>query len=117
MAPRRKAPRNFVPEDLDQAVAFHRPRVRRIQLWRKDNRGRPTHWIHLGRFGVGRAGELLQAIERRFGGGIYRAKLLGPWLPQRGREAFLQQLTFQIPGVPSPRITQRLAALGYRTSP
>ena len=114
MAPRRKAPRNFVPEDLDQAVAFHRPRVRRIQLWRKDNRGRPTHWIHLGRFGVGQRGELLQAIEKRFGGGIYRCKLLGPWLPDKGRDAFLQQLTFRIRGVPTPETARRLERLGYR---
>ena len=112
MAPRRKAPRNFAPEDLDQAIAFHGPRVARIQLWRRANRGRPGVWLHLGRFGPQK--DLLTAIERRFGGGIYRCKLLGPWLPDQGRDAFLQQVTFRIHGAPTSETAHRLERLGYR---
>lgn len=44
-----KAPRRFTPQDIEAAITFHRTRVRRIQLWRRANRGRPGIWIHLGR--------------------------------------------------------------------
>ena len=115
MPVRPKAPRRFTTADLETVLQFHGARARRIQLWRRANRGRPGVWMHLGRLRP--RADLLGHIQDLFGGGIYRAKLLGPWLPHRGREAFLQQLTFHIPGYPTPRITQRLAALGYRSAP
>ena len=114
MPARPKAPRRFTTADLDTALQFHGARVRRIQLWRRVNRGRPGRWMHLGRLRP--RPDLLNRIQELFGGGTYRAKLLGPWLPHRGREAFLQQLTFDILGHPTPRIAQRLAALGYRST-
>ncbi len=115
MRVRPKAPRRFTIGDLEVALQFHGARVRRIQLWRRANRGRPGVWMHLGRLRP--RPDLLGRIQELFGGGRYRAKLLGPWLPQRGRELFLQQLTFDVSGYPTPRIVQRLVALGYRTSP
>lgn len=115
MPARSKAPRRFTTADLETALQFHGARVRRIQLWRRANRGRPGRWMHLGRLRPRL--DLLGLIHEAFGGGTYRAKLLGSWLPHRGQEAFLQQLTFHIPGYPTPRIAQRLAALGYRSTP
>ncbi|HYK11320.1 MAG TPA: hypothetical protein VEV39_11000 [Gemmatimonadales bacterium] len=110
-----KSPRHFTTADLDAAIQFHGARVRRIQLWRRANQRRPGKWMHLGRFRPRL--DLLNQIRVAFGGGTYRAKLLGPWLPRQRRDAFVQQVTFTLPGVPSSRMAQRLAALGYRTTP
>ncbi len=73
-----------------------------VVVWRR--RG-PGVWVYCGRFP--RAiweddpGELLETIQRRFGGGQYRAKIYGPWDPVRKHERFLCQVTFGIwqPGV------------------
>jgi hypothetical protein len=109
-----KAPRRFRPQDLEAAILFHRTRVRRIQLWRRANSGRPGIWIHLGRYRPYH--DLLLRIRSHFGGGHYRAKLLGPWLHNARREGFIQQVTFTLSGPPTEVTRQRLAKRGLRAA-
>lgn len=105
-----KAPRQFVARDVDEAIAFHRTRVRRVQLWRRAGRG---VWTHLGRYRP--FPDLVHRIRRYFGGGHYRVKLLGPWLSQARREPFIQQVTFTLSGPPTEITRRRLARLGHAT--
>jgi hypothetical protein len=105
-----KAPRHFVPQDLDAAIAYHGRRVCRVQIWRRFDHSRPVVWMHLGRYGPSR--DQLRRIQRHFGGGHYRVKLLGPWLPDARREVFLQQVTFSISGPPTQVTVQRIAKRG-----
>ena len=108
-----KAPRQHTPEDIDSAITYHGRRVRRVQIWRRASR-RPTVWIHLGRYGPRR--DQLRRIQLRFGGGRYRVKLLGPWLPDARREVFVQQVTFTINGPPTQVTLQRMAKRGLRAT-
>ena len=108
-----KAPRQLTPEDIDSAIAYHGRRVRRVQIWRLASR-RPAGWIHLGRYGPSR--DQLRRIQRHFGGGHYRVKLLGPWLPDARREVFVQQVTFSISGPPTQVTLQRMARRGLRAA-
>lgn len=107
-----KAPRQVTPQDVEAAILFHRNRVRRIQLWRRVNVGRPGIWMHLGRYRP--HPDLLVRIRSRFGGGRYRAKLLGPWLPGARREEFLQQVTFTLSGSPTEVTLRRIKAWRFR---
>jgi hypothetical protein len=107
-----KAPRQHTPEDIDSAIACHGRRVRRVQIWRLASRERPAVWIHLGRYGPSR--DQLRRIQRNFGGGHYRVKLLGPWLPVARREAFIQQVSFTLSGPPTDLALRRVAAWKLR---
>ena len=109
-----KAPRRLTPHDLETAILFHRTRVRRIQLWRRANSGRPGIWMHLCRYRP--YPDLLLRIRSQFGGGCYRAKLLGPWLHDARREGFIQQVTFTLSGPPTEVTIRRLAKRGLRAT-
>ena len=109
-----KAPRHFAPQDIDAAIAYHGRRVRRVQIWRRVDHSRPVIWMHLGRYGPSR--DQLRRIHRHFGGGHYRVKLLGPWLPSARREGFIQQVSFTISGPPTRVTLQRMANRGLRAT-
>ena len=109
-----KAPRHFSPQDIDAAIAYHGRRVRRVQIWRRVDHSRPVIWMHLGRYGPSR--DQLRRIHRHFGGGHYRVKLLGPWLPRARREGFIQQVSFTITGPPTQVTLRRMANRGLRAT-
>ena len=81
------------PDYLDGIVREYGPRVRVVQLWRRLD-WRRNVWTYLGR--VPPEVCEFELIGRRFGGGSYRAKLLGRWDPQRRQEEYLEQVTFAI---------------------
>jgi hypothetical protein len=77
----------------DIVVAHLRPHARMVALWRQDD-ARPGRWVYLERM---YAQELsFDEVIQRYGGGDYRAKILGKWDPARRREAYLTQVTFSI---------------------
>ena len=77
----------------DIVVAHLRPHARVVAIWRNDeaHRGR---WVYLERM-YAQEFSLDEVIER-YGGGEYRAKILGRWDRARRREEYLMQLTFGI---------------------
>ena len=82
--------RNF-PDAIDEILSGYGPRVRVVQLWRRLDPMR-NEWTYIGRVPP----ELcdIELIGRRFGGGEYRAKLLGEWDGERRQEEYLEQVTF-----------------------
>ena len=82
--------------DLDGVVWFHEPWLQAVQLWRQ---GEPGTWVYLARLAPGDAH--LAAIQARFGGGWFKAKLFGRWRSGQRREAFLEQVSFGIEGSPT----------------
>src|SRR5712692_1240271 len=77
----------------DVVVAHLRPHARVVALWRQDE-AHPERWVYLERMP---AQELsFDAVIQRYGGGEYRAKILGKWDPARRREQYLIQIPFAI---------------------
>ncbi len=99
-----KAPRAF-QDDLESVLRFHEGRVCVVQLWRQ-RAGRRDRWDHLERLPPSEC--TLEDLKARFGGGVYRAKLLGRWMRRPRWEVYLEQLTFAIGGPPSAYTLQLL---------
>ena len=82
--------RNF-PDELDVILHGYGPRARVVQLWRQLD-GKPNVWTYLGRLDPAECEDVM--IGRRFGGGSYRAKILGAWDRERRREEYFEQVSF-----------------------
>src|SRR2546428_46462 len=69
-------PHRDFADDIDIIIHGYGPRVRVVQLWRRLDPTR-NEWTYIGRVPP----ELcdIEPIGNRFGGGEYRAKLLGEW--------------------------------------
>ena len=91
--PTKARPARPFPDYIDGIVREYGPRVRVVQLWRRLDRRRNV-WTYLGR--VPPESCEFELIGRRFGGGEYRAKLLGTWNRERRQEEYLEQVTFAI---------------------
>lgn len=84
--------RNF-PDAIDEILHGYGPRARVVQLWRQVD-GKSSLWTYLGRL-LPEQSEI-EMIGERFGGGWYRAKILGPWDPAQHREVYFEQVSFGI---------------------
>ena len=80
--------------DIPEVVVAHlRPHARVVAIWRQDDADR-ARWVYLERM---YAQEFtVDEVIQRYGGGDYRAKILGKWDPERRREAYLTQIPFAI---------------------
>jgi hypothetical protein len=87
-----RPPRHF-PDDLDEILRGYGQRARVVQLWRQLD-GKHDEWTYLGRLHPSQAG--VEQVAERFGGGWYRAKILGAWDRERRREEYFEQVTFGI---------------------
>ena len=81
------------PDDIDEILAGYGSRAQVVQLWRRLE-GTPDRWIHLGRLSPSEVG--FDIVARRFGGGRYRAKILGRWDRVKRREEYFEQVHFGI---------------------
>ena len=81
--------RNF-PDELDVILHGYGPRARVVQLWRQLD-GKPDVWTYLGRLDPAECEDVM--IGHRFGGGSYRAKILGAWDRERRREEYFEQVS------------------------
>ena len=80
--------------DIPEVVVAHlRPHARMVAIWRQDD-AHPERWVYLERMYAQEFS--VDEVIQRYGGGEYRAKILGKWDPARRREAYLMQLTFAI---------------------
>ena len=86
-------PHRYFPDDIEYIVQAYHPRVRVVQLWRLVD-GTHDRWIYLARLTPGQC--TIEYIARRFGGGDYRAKILGPWDPKQRYEQYLERVSFAI---------------------
>ncbi len=82
--------RNF-PDAIDEILHGYGPRARVVQLWRQLD-GKRDVWTYLGRFQPEQCE--IELIGDRFGGGWYRAKILGAWDRARRREEYFEQVSF-----------------------
>jgi len=98
---RRARPARPFPDDLDEIIREYGRRARVVQLWRRVDSAQ-NQWTHLGRLSPAECE--LGLLAERFGGGSYRAKILGAWDPVRRQEEYLEQVTFGI-ARPLRRIT------------
>ena len=76
---------------IDEIVRGYGPRVRVVQLWRRVDGARNV-WTYLGRLAPEQCE--IELIGKHFGGGEYRANLLGEWDTERRQEEYLEQVTF-----------------------
>jgi len=86
----------------DIVVAHLRPYARMVAVWRQDD-ARPGRWVYLERMYAQEFS--VDEVIQRYGGGDYRAKILGKWDPARRREDYLMQLTFGIDDRIPPTVT------------
>jgi len=77
----------------DIVVAHLRPHARMVAVWRRDD-ARPERWVYLERMYAQEFS--LDEVIQRYGGGEYRAKILGRWDRERRREEYLTQIPFAI---------------------
>ncbi len=84
--------RNF-PDEIDVILHGYGPRARVVQLWRQLAGDRDV-WTYLGRLQPEQCE--IEMIGHRFGGGSYRAKILGAWDRERRQEEYLEQVTFRL---------------------
>ena len=84
--------RNF-PDAIDEILSGYGPRARVVQLWRQLD-GKHDVWTYLGRLDPAECE--IEMIGDRFGGGWYRAKILGAWDPELRREEYFEQVSFGI---------------------
>ena len=80
-------------DDIDDILAGYGSRAEVVQLWRRLE-GTQDRWIYLGRLSPHEVG--FDLVARRFGGGRYRAKLLGRWDRVKRREEYFEQVHFGI---------------------
>ena len=83
-------PHRDFADDIDIIIRGYGPRVRVVQLWRRLDPMR-NEWTYIGRVPP----ELceIELIGTRFGGGSYRAKILGAWDRERRREEYFEQVS------------------------
>lgn len=93
MPPRPSRPWRSSPDAIDEILHGYGARARVVQLWRQLD-GKRDVWTYLGRFQPGQCE--IEMIGDRFGGGWYRAKILGAWDPARRREEYFEQVSFGI---------------------
>ncbi len=80
--------------DIPEVVVAHlRPHARMVAIWRRDD-ARPERWVYLERMYAQEFS--VDEVIQRYGGGEYRAKILGRWDPARRREQYLIQIPFAI---------------------
>jgi len=84
--------RNF-PDAIDEILHGYGPRARIVVLWRQLDRKQDV-WTYLGRLQPEQCE--IEMIGDRFGGGWYRAKILGAWDRERRREEYFEQVAFGI---------------------
>jgi hypothetical protein len=87
-----RPPRHF-PDDIDEILRGYGKRARVVQIWRQLE-GKRDVWTYLGRLHPSVCG--VEEIADRFGGGWYRAKILGAWDPALRREEYFEQVSFGI---------------------
>jgi hypothetical protein len=87
-----RPPRHF-PDDIDEILHGYGQHARVIQLWRQLD-GKHSEWTYLGRLHPSESG--VEQVAERFGGGWYRAKILGAWDPELRREEYFEQVSFGI---------------------
>ena len=80
-------------DDIETILTGYGRRARVVQLWRRLD-GSRSEWVHLGRLAPDEV--RFEFIARRFGGGWYRAKILGAWDRVSRREEYLEQVHFGI---------------------
>ena len=80
-------------DDIDEILAGYGSRAQVVQLWRRLE-GTHDQWIYLGRLSPREVG--FDLVARRFGGGRYRAKILGSWDRVKRREEYFEQVHFGI---------------------
>ena len=78
---------------IDEILSGYGPRARIVVLWRQLD-GKRDVWTYLGRLQPEQCD--IEMIAQRFGGGEYRAKLLGDWDGKRRQEEYLEQVTFRL---------------------
>jgi hypothetical protein len=78
---------------IDEIVNAYGRRVHVVALWRKLDGARNV-WTYLARLAPEQA--KIELVGQRFGGGEYRAKLLGPWDPASRSEQYLEQVQFAL---------------------
>jgi hypothetical protein len=86
-------PHRDFPDDIDLILDGYGERARVVQLWRAVD-SNETAWVYLGRLDP-LACEI-EVVGARFGGGCYRAKILGGWVRERRQELYLEQVTFRL---------------------
>jgi hypothetical protein len=83
----------YFPDDIEHIVLGYGSRARVIQLWRLAD-GTYGRWIYLARITPYQC--TIEYIAHRFGGGDYRAKILGEWDPERRCEQYFERVSFAI---------------------
>ena len=94
-ATKTKPPRPFrnFPDEIEVILHGYGPRARVVQLWRQLD-GKRDIWTYLGRLDPAECE--IEMIGARFGGGSYRAKILGAWDRERRREEYFEQVSFAL---------------------
>ncbi len=90
---RPERPFRYFPDDIEYIVTGYGPLARVIQLWRLAS-GPNGRWIYLARIMPEQC--TIEYIAHRFGGGDYRAKILGEWDRQRRCELYFERVSFAI---------------------
>lgn len=79
------------PDAIDEVLWGYGSEARVVQVWRQRD-DKPDEWTYLGRL---RPEECeVDMIGHRFGGGWYRAKILGAWDRETRREEYFEQVSF-----------------------
>ena len=84
--------RNF-PDEIDVILHGYGPLARVVQLWRQLDHKQDV-WTYLGRLQPEESE--IEMIGHRFGGGCYRAKILGAWNRETRREQYFEQVAFAL---------------------
>ncbi len=92
---RPERPFRYFPDDIEHIVQGYGSQARVVQLWRLAD-GTYNQWIYLARITPHQC--TIEYIANRFGGGDYRAKILGEWDPERRREQYFERVSFAIDG-------------------
>jgi hypothetical protein len=96
------------PEDIDGIVRGYGARALVVQLWRRVD-GTRNEWTYLGRLAPEQCE--IELIAERFGGGWYRAKILGRWDRGRRQEDYFEQVSFGISSRRWPVTAETLARI------
>lgn len=86
-------PFRYFPDDVEHIVEGYGPRARVVQLWRMAD-GTYGRWIYLARIMPEQC--TIEYIAHRFGGGDYRAKILGEWDRESRSEQYFERVSFAI---------------------
>lgn len=88
-------PVRYFPDDIEHIVQGYGSQARVVQLWRLAD-GTFNRWIYLARITPYQC--TIEYIANRFGGGDYRAKILGEWDRESRREQYFERVSFAIDG-------------------